>query len=155
MPIEDRNLAPGTVLVAHYKKEMVTCTLVEREEGARYELEDGRRFKSPSAAGSAVMKGIACNGWMFWSLQGDEPDVVERPSLPKPPRSAKVRAVQQVKKVRKQEGVAEGQVRWYCSACQEGFLVQADTTPEICPRGHARAVEADVSAVGPVEADAG
>ena len=88
MPIEDRNLAPGTVLVAHYKKEMVTCTLVEREEGARYELEDGRRFKSPSAAGSAVMKGIACNGWMFWSLQGDEPEVAEQTRLLKPPRSA-------------------------------------------------------------------
>ncbi len=35
-----------------------------------YVLEDGPRFKSRWAPGSAVMSGIACNGWRFWSVEG-------------------------------------------------------------------------------------
>lgn len=42
---------------------------MEREAGGlRYRLEDGREFRSLSSAGSAVMGGIACNGWRFWSV---------------------------------------------------------------------------------------
>jgi len=36
---------------------------VKTDDGIRYRLDDGRKFKSPSAAGSAVMGGKACNGW--------------------------------------------------------------------------------------------
>lgn len=32
---------------------------------------DGRRYTSPSAAGSAVKKGGATNGWEFWGVQRD------------------------------------------------------------------------------------
>jgi hypothetical protein len=60
MPIDNRELTAGTRLVARYKKEEYTATVVEGEEGGlRYRLEDGREFKSPSAAGSAVMGGVA------------------------------------------------------------------------------------------------
>ena len=46
----------------------------------RFRLADGREFGSPSAAGSAVMGGISCNGWRFWSLAGERP--TPRPAEP-------------------------------------------------------------------------
>ncbi len=68
MPLENRNLEAGTRLAARYKGTTYTCEVVQTEEGLRYRLEDGREFKSPSSAGSAVMGGMAANGWRFWSL---------------------------------------------------------------------------------------
>jgi hypothetical protein len=68
MPIENRNLEPGTRLAAKHKGTTYGMEVVQTEEGIRYRLEDGREFTSPSAAGSAVMNGTACNGWRFWSL---------------------------------------------------------------------------------------
>ena len=71
MAIQDRNLSVGTQLTAKYKGTVYQATLVETEAGPRYRLDDGREFKSPSAAGSAVMNGHACNGWAFWSMAGE------------------------------------------------------------------------------------
>jgi len=68
MPIENRNLEPGTRLAARYKGATHTCEVVQTEEGIRYRLEDGREFKSPSSAASSVMGGMAANGWRSWSL---------------------------------------------------------------------------------------
>lgn len=74
MAIEDRNLKPGTRLTGKYKKQDYSCDVLEvedektREKAVRYRLEDGREFKSPSSAASAVMGGKAVNGWRFWSL---------------------------------------------------------------------------------------
>ncbi len=68
MALEDRNLEMGSRLVARYKKREYKTAVVETEGGIRYRLEDGREFKSLSSAGSAVMNGVACNGWRFWSL---------------------------------------------------------------------------------------
>src|SRR3990172_1590561 len=82
MPLENRNLEPGTVLVARYKKQDRPCEVVQSEEGLRYRLDDGSEHKSPSSAGKAAMGGVACNGWRFWSLQGAE----------KPARTPKVAA---------------------------------------------------------------
>jgi hypothetical protein len=67
MAIENRNLPVGTRLVANYKKTRFVCTVeAGEEEGAlAFVLEDGSRHKSPSAAGSKVMGGTACNGWRF------------------------------------------------------------------------------------------
>ncbi|MGA9047681.1 MAG: hypothetical protein WB588_01685 [Dehalococcoidia bacterium] len=77
MPIENRNLTAGTRLTARYKKQPYSCQVVEGEGGKlRYRLEDGREFKSPSAAGMAVT-GHACDGWMFWSV-----DTATTTSLP-------------------------------------------------------------------------
>ncbi len=68
MPIENRALEAGTQLVSNYKKETYRAQVVGREEGkVMYRLEDGRVFKSPSAAGTAIT-GKACNGWAFWSV---------------------------------------------------------------------------------------
>jgi len=47
--------------------------VVQTPDGLRYRLADGREFKSPSAAGAAIMgEGRTCNGWAFWSVQGGE-----------------------------------------------------------------------------------
>lgn len=62
-------LAAGTRLTARYKGVEYSAQLVEDEDGGFiYRLQDGRDFRSPSAAGAAVMDGIACNGWRFWSV---------------------------------------------------------------------------------------
>ena len=48
MPIENRDLGPGTKLIARYKKEEYRAEVIAGEEGkVRYRLSDGREFKSP------------------------------------------------------------------------------------------------------------
>ena len=72
MPIENRNLEPGTKLVATYKKESFHAEVVSRAEGkVLYRLEDGREFKSPSSLSTAITS-KACNGWRFWSVDAAE-----------------------------------------------------------------------------------
>ena len=71
MPIENRELAAGTRLVARYKKQDRTCEVVETADGLRYRLDDATEHRSPSSAGKAVTGG-ACNGWVFWSVEGTE-----------------------------------------------------------------------------------
>src|SRR5208283_628865 len=72
MPIENRNLTKGTKLTGRYHKQSYSCEVVENAEGKlMYRLEDGREFKSPSAAGMAIT-GHACDGWVFWSVQTEE-----------------------------------------------------------------------------------
>ena len=74
MAIQDRGLKPGTMLLAKYKgKEHTAEVIAAKDSAVRYRLADGREFASPSAAGKAVMGGVACNGWKFWSLAGDRP----------------------------------------------------------------------------------
>lgn len=74
MPIDGGirdKLEPGTMLVAKYKGHEHRAEVFRDDEGkARFRLEDGREFKSPSAAGSAVMGGVACNGWRFGRCRG-------------------------------------------------------------------------------------
>ena len=88
MPIENRNLEPGTKLIATYKKETYHALVVASTEGkVLYQLSpyDGREFKSPSALGTAVT-GKSCNGWAFWSVALDEAQVVETTQVsPKEP----------------------------------------------------------------------
>jgi hypothetical protein len=112
MTIKDRDLQPGTRLVARYHKQQYTCEVVQREgDKLRYRLDDGREFKSPSAAGTAIT-GKACNGWVFWS-------VVE---------TAEAASVVETK--------PEGQTRWYCRECGQSFIAPTGETPEACPQGH-------------------
>ncbi len=72
MPINGglrRKLVAGSRLVAKYKGlEHTADVLVGTDGKLRFRLADGSEFTSPSAAGRAVMGGIACNGWHFWSL---------------------------------------------------------------------------------------
>ncbi len=84
--ITDRNLKPGTKLVARYKGKDHRCEVVKTKDGVAYRLKDGKEFKSPSSAGSAVMGGSACNGWRFWSIVGAEPK-----ASPKKAKSAKAK----------------------------------------------------------------
>ncbi len=127
MAIEDRNLAAGTKLVARYKGKEYTAEVVETEEGIRYRLEDGKEFKSPSSAGSAVMGGSACNGWRFWSLAGSEEA--------KPKKAAK-------KSGKGKSNAGNGLIRrmddgrYFCSACQEAFDAPPEVEPQGCPKGH-------------------
>ena len=67
MAIQDRNLSVGTKLYARYKGQTHRAEVIEKDGGTAYRLSDGREFKSPSAAGTAVTE-KACNGWAFWSV---------------------------------------------------------------------------------------
>ena len=133
MTIENRDLAPGTKLVARYKGQEYTAQVVEslhgegtKPDGIRYVLPDGRQFKSPSAAGSAVMGGSACNGWRFWSLAGEEP--TEQPKKAK--KAAGKKPAQNGLIERMEDG------RFFCSACQEAFDAPEGIEPQGCPNGH-------------------
>src|SRR5271157_2441053 len=66
--IKDRNLATGTRLTARYRKQIHSCEVADKEGKLFFRLEDGREFKSSSAAGTAITGG-ACNGWAFWSVE--------------------------------------------------------------------------------------
>jgi hypothetical protein len=71
--INDRSLASGARLVGHYKKVEYHATVVEGETGGlRYRLDDGREFKSPSAAATAITN-HPMNGWAFWSRVAEAP----------------------------------------------------------------------------------
>ncbi len=125
MPIENRNLSPGTQLVACYKSQDYKAEVVETEEGIRYRLEDGREFTSPSSAGSAVTGGKACNGWRFWSLAGSEvASLVKSPA--KGPAKKKASSAF--------ERLEDG--RYFCSACMEAFEAPEGVEPQGCPKGH-------------------
>jgi hypothetical protein len=143
MPIENRDLKPGTRLVARYKKAEHTATVVEGEGGGlRYRLEDGREFKSPSAAGSAVMGGVACNGWRFWSLAGEANAPAPKNERKAPaPKAAPKPAKREVKpqgfqRLPDEEGAAEGTAKFFCDACMEAFEAPVDSEPATCPKGH-------------------
>ncbi len=97
-------LGVGTRLVARYKGVEHVAEVVTDEAGkTRYRLADGRTFKSPSAAGSAVMGGVACNGWRFWSLRGEATE---------PPTKAATRAAQPPK------------ARAQCTRCGKSFVAE-------------------------------
>ena len=139
MVIENRNLSAGTRLVATYRKQHYACIVTPDENGKlMYVLENGRAFKSPSAAGSDVMGGVACNGWRFWSVEGEAPAQTEaKPE--KQPKAAKAKASGEhraIKRVPNQKGVPEGGVRWFCDSCMSGFVARADDSDPACPQGH-------------------
>jgi hypothetical protein len=128
--------------VARYKKQEHTATVVEGEGGGlRYRLEDGREFKSPSAAGSAVMGGVACNGWRFWSLAGEgkapAPKKERKAAAPKAERKPKRDPKSQgFQRLPNGEGAAEGTAKFFCDACMAAFEAPADSEPTTCPQGH-------------------
>ncbi len=134
--IENRNLKAGSKLVAKYKGKEHAAEVVKTDDGLRYRLKDGTEYKSPSSAGSAVMGGASCNGWRFWSLQGE--------AKPKTsPVSAKTPKAEQTIKPMKDDPT-----RFWCSACMDGFPVTEGETPAACPQGHAN--EATVTATAKV-----
>ena len=131
--IEDRNLKPGTVLVARYKKRDHRAEVVAGAGGkVVYRLKDGREFSSPSAAGSAVMGGVACNGWRFWSVEGAEtkptktakkasrPKAATKPKA-KAKRSAKAKPARRVVGGSNGEPVAPAERPVNCGECGQEF----------------------------------
>jgi hypothetical protein len=135
MPITNRDLPAGTRLVAKFKKEEYACSVEQDEEGKSfYVLADGRRFTSPSAAGSAITGG-AVNGWRFWSVEGEEPPPADEPADQPKANGAKAKSpAKLIAKTPNQKGVAEGEVRYFCNACMRSFTSLA--VPEACPEGH-------------------
>ncbi len=119
--IADRKLKPGTTLVARHKGKEHRCEVVAGKEGrVLYRLKDGKEFTSPSAAGSAIMAGSACNGWRFWSLAGEE----------QPKKARKAAAKKQTAFERLKDG------RFFCSECQDAFEAPKGVEPIGCPKGH-------------------
>ena len=136
MPLENRNLEPGTVLVARYKKQGRTCEVVKTDDGVRYRLDDGTEHKSPSSTGKAAMGGVACNGWRFWSLQGTEKpkrepkakvEKLAKPAPKKAPAKAapkgKGKKAKSAKKPKAARMAAKGD-SYGCGACGESFPTQ-------------------------------
>jgi hypothetical protein len=138
MPIENRELAAGTRLVARYKKQDRTCEVVETADGLRYRLDNGTEHRSPSSAGKAAMDGVACNGWRFWSIEGTETPKrepkaksekpVKEPTAKKPAKakaapkkSAKAKSA--VKRGKAMRAAATGE-SYGCGACGETFPTQ-------------------------------
>jgi hypothetical protein len=143
MAIENRNLEVGTRLTATYKKQSFVCTVARAEDGKpEFVLEDGRRFKSLSSAGSAVMGGMACNGWRFWSPEGvaKQPWVKEQAAESSEKSAAKQGRI--LRKAANQKAVPEGHARLFCAACGESHLMDiSQGMPSACPNGHAATAE--------------
>jgi rubrerythrin len=147
MVIENRNLSIGTRLVANYKKTRYVCTVEaagEGAEGVAFVLENGKRFKSPSAAGSSVMGGKAVNGWRFWSLEGEAPATTTSEASTEASAEAKTakakggggKGKKTIYRVPPGPNLGEGKSRWFCVACMKGFVIDGSEPPAACPEGH-------------------
>jgi hypothetical protein len=165
MPIENRKLTPGTKLIARYKKENYHCELIEEEGKILFKLQDGREFKSPSAAGMAVT-GKSCNGWSFWSVQNPEQNK-RADAKAETPQNTPAEAVQEatdaetakpkeqtegarvvktdakpevkktgIYKMKDQKGAPEGLARYFCYDCAEPFNAPITEKHPACPGKH-------------------
>ena len=148
MPIQNRNLEPGTKLVANYKKETFQALVIAGEDGkVRYTLTpyDGKEYKSPSSLGTAVT-GKACNGWAFWSVDTEQESELGAETEPaaeemsgedvsEPSQQGLEPVTSRFRRVPNQRGVDEGQVRLYCDTCRNSFIVPQNKNPETCPNG--------------------
>ena len=124
MPIENRALTPGTTLVATYKKQVFLCKVIDEGGETRFTVHGHEKaFKSPSAAASAVMGGIAANGWKFWSVEGEAAPASETPPRPTKPAtsSSKPTMIRLIRKTPNQRGVPDGSTKWFCSSCMKSF----------------------------------
>jgi hypothetical protein len=123
---------------------------VENAEGKiRYKLEDGREFKSPSAAGMAIT-GHACDGWVFWNVKTEETTTKsDAEKLGTPPAEEANQNTEPAAEAPKgdpkktgvflvpnQKGVPEGQIRWFCRDCGKSFITPATDIPGVCPEKH-------------------
>ena len=108
MTITNRNLSPGTRLTATHKGQTYTAEVVGEDRALRFRLEDGRQFTSLSSAGKAVMGGVSCNGWRFWSIAGDRKPTAKT-ILSARKRRAAARTIQRMEN---QAGASDGSVRY-------------------------------------------
>lgn len=135
MPIEDRNLQAGSVLVGRHKGTEHRCEVVETPEGVRYQVDGAEIFRSPSSAAKHVTGG-AVNGWVFWSVEGSEKlkakhepkvkaDPKQAPAAKKPTKASKKR---KAKKATAMRAASKGGASYGCGACGETFLTMKAAT---------------------------
>ncbi len=142
MPIENRALSAGQRLVASYKKQAYVCEIVEEGNELRFRITGEEKLhKSPSAAASAVMGGIAANGWRFWSVEA--PAAAQSAPTAKATTVAKATMIKLIRKTPNQRGVPEGQAKWFCASCMKSFTAAASPEPTACPEGHPAVDEQD------------
>ncbi|MFQ6026824.1 MAG: hypothetical protein ACE5Q6_04830 [Dehalococcoidia bacterium] len=146
MPIENRNLEPGTKLIARYRKqEYHALVIVGDDRKVRYTLSpyDGKEYRSPSSLGTAIT-GKSCNGWAFWSLDTGDTTETEAPTsetqeptyIPVEEEFPESTDQPKFHRAPNQKGVDPGQVRLHYYACRSSFIVPDDKNPETCPAGH-------------------
>jgi hypothetical protein len=143
MVIENRSLTPGTRLVASYRKQHYACIVGVEDGKTVFTLEDGRSFKSPSAAGSALMNGMACNGWRFWSVEGEAP-VAAGEKLAKTTRAPKAKTGNgfHLNITRKDWQDGSPVATYWCGLCNDAFTQpRGQAAPEGCPAGHPAVIE--------------
>ena len=129
MTITNRELTAGTRLTARHKGTTYKAEVAHSDEGLRITLEDGREFTSLSSAGKAVMGGVSCNGWRFWSIDGEEQPTPKQ-------RTKRQASTAMFQRMKDQAGASDGAVRFYCSGCQDAFEMPRGKTPTACPKGH-------------------
>ena len=130
MPIENRDLEPRTVLTARYKQHDRTCEVVQTVAGLRYRLDDGTEYKSPSSAGKAVTGG-ACNGWVFWHVEGIErTKLASKPKVKRKPRAETKKAPAKKKGATKKPKAARAAsvASFGCGVCPETFRTMKAAT---------------------------
>ena len=139
MALENRDLKAGQKLVARYKgQEHTVLVLGDDKVGLGFELDGKAIFKSLSTAGNAVTGG-SVNGWRFWSREGELKAKRETEAKPAGKKSVKPESrVKQIRRVPNQKGVADGQIKWHCSACMTSFVHDGTAEPDACPQGHPR-----------------
>lgn len=117
-------LTAGSTLVARYKgveyqSQVIGGPGLASDGKQQFRLADGREFKSPSAAGSAIMGGIACNGWRFWSLAGADTE-------PKAARTkSAAKAAPKARQIAKAARQATPTVRPVCDSYGKHFISAA------------------------------
>lgn len=147
MVIENRDLAAGTKLVARYRGQEHTVLVVgDAKTGLGFELDSGTIYKSLSSAGKAVMNGVACNGWRFWSRAGEEAPAPATKAKPTP------KTVRQISKLPNQKGIPqtgdEIVVRHYCAARTAGPLRQSSRFHDVGEQENSGSHRLEPRAVG-------
>lgn len=161
MTITNRNLNPGTTLVAKYRGQ--ECSAYIESDGTIRLVKPAPKdhdvavFKSLSKAANAIT-GNSVNGWRFWSVFAESepagephvertdysapaPDVVDAFEGPNGEAGGNdyrdTKTVKVIKRTANQRGLPASQVRYFCSACMAGFIFPEGPAPETCPEGHA------------------
>ena len=111
------------------------------------------------------MGGTACNGWRFWTVEGDEPPAKEtkpkatgkkeggKSSAAKTRKRRTTTSTKLIYAMPDQTGVPDGMARFWCNACMDSFEAEDGKVPEQCPQGHS-ADDAELTAPVGAEAEA-
>jgi hypothetical protein len=74
MAITNRDLPEGAILVGRYKGQVHRVLVLKDDRGSRATSSTAARSTGASRRpGSAATGGKSCNGWDFFSVDGEEP----------------------------------------------------------------------------------